>query len=332
MSSHALSSAPPVAAGRRARRASAPIGAVRRRARRAPAPRRPTFALLATLAASAALAGSGCSLAVGGFVEGCSTDADCKTKGERFAGSVCRDGACRPTETAAKGEDWSCLERPGGEGAEPPEQVRVAFRFVDLASAAPVTGVSLVACASADLLCSQPLAPAIRGDDNGRIEAQVPTASAVGTIGFGGYFRAEAPERDTLLLLFHPPLVEDVEELVAMGRAGQLFENAPVLGITLEPDRAGAVLLARDCRGEPSPGVTFELEGGDPAARIFYGVGPVPSPSAVQTDDLGLAIGLNLPAGVLTFRMAHPERGELARFLLRTSRDQVSTAIVRPGR
>jgi hypothetical protein len=295
----------------------------------APALARSPFAALAALAA---LAGSGCSLAVDGFVSGCDTNADCRAKGDAFADAVCRDGACRLAEgVVAQGSDWSCLDRPAPR-QDPPAQVRVGFRFVDLMSAQPIAGVSLVTCSNTDVACAQPLGPAQSSGDAGQIEARVSTATAVGTVGFNGYFQADAPERESALFSFHPPLLADTEENVALGRPDQLLQLAPALGLTPNPARTGVVLLARDCRNDRSPNVTFEFEGDDPEVKIFYGVNSIPSAGAAKTDRTGAAFALNVPPGVMSFRMIHPERGAVAQFIVQTRRDYLSLAAVRPDR
>ncbi|HEU4532845.1 MAG TPA: hypothetical protein VFS00_01960 [Polyangiaceae bacterium] len=308
-----------------------------------PPPRRPAraaFAFLASLASPAslgafaslgALAGSGCSLAVEGFVDGCERDADCREKGGAFVGSVCREGACRANEGPAEGGDLSCIGRPPGGAAEVPEQVQVEFTFVDLMSAQPIAGASFLACSNTDLTCERPLGPAALAGDDGKARAPVQTAVAVGAPGFGGYFQIGAPERESALFSFHPPLLANASERVVLGRPGQLAGIAPALGFTADPERTAALLLARDCRNAPIPDVTFELEGGDPEAKLFYGVGPIPSATAARTDRFGTAFAMNVIPGVLSFRMVHPARGVVARFVAQTRRDHLSIVAVRPG-
>lgn len=310
MTPHAPASAPP-AAGRQARFTSA--GA----------------SLVALVAASLV---ASCSLTVDGFIEGCQTDADCAGKGGEFASSTCREGACRAPDAPAKGNDWSCLDRAGVEPVEPPEYVRVNLRFVDLMSAQPIAGVSLLVCSNTDVTCEQPLAPAALSDGGGQIEAQVQTATAIGGPGFGGYFQAIAPEHESTLFFFHPPLLADTEEVVAVGPPRQISSIAPALGFTADPERTAAVLLARDCRNDPSPDVIFEFEASDPELRLFYGINSIPSATAAHTDRSGTAFAMNAPQGVLSFRMIHPSRGVLARFLVNSRRDFLSVAAIRPAR
>ena len=140
---HAFASGPPSTRSRRARPTPALLGTA--------------FASVVAIAVPGALAGSGCSLAVDGFVSGCQSNDDCRAKGESFAGSTCREGACRPaTNPSADGADWSCLTSPPGGGVQPPGEVRVRFRFVDLESVKPIEGASFLTCGSIDTTCARP--------------------------------------------------------------------------------------------------------------------------------------------------------------------------------
>jgi hypothetical protein len=312
--------------------ASGPPSIRRRRARPTPALLGTAFASVVAIAVPGALAGSGCSLAIDGVASGCQSNDDCRAKGESFAGSTCREGACRPARNpSADGADWSCLTSPPGRGVVPPGEVRVGFRFVDLESAKPIEGASFLICGPTDTTCARPLRPAVVADADGAAETRVSTATSVGLPGFGGYFQVQAPDHEMALYSFYPPLLEDVEQVVVLGRPGQIREAAPSLGFVFDPERAAVVLLAHDCRGRPAADVIFELEEPDPMARLFYGVNAIPTPGAAQTDRGGVAFVFNAPLGVASFRMSHVERGTLARFVVLTRRDYSSTAVVRPS-
>lgn len=258
----------------------------------------------------------------------CTIDDDCK----RFSASaVCVDSICRSgtanehlfdaagvdaagaEDGGASGPDWSCLGNVVWPSGSQP-QVQVAMPFFDLVNKVPVTaGILVRPCAKMDILCANPLGPAVAPDGSGTVSITVPT-------GFDGY--AEVVSTTTLddagtptfvpaLVFFNPPPIEDTRhDLTMMFSPIALAVLAASQGNTIDPTLGSLFSGAIDCKGKLSAGVSWEPDRTADATRRFYYVGGLPSEAAVATDSTGYGGLINLPTGTIILHAKLQETGQ----------------------
>ncbi|HEU4406838.1 MAG TPA: hypothetical protein VFS43_16340 [Polyangiaceae bacterium] len=282
------------------------------------------------------VAAPGCSLAIDFVIDRCETDEDCASKGAAYQGTVCYEGACRGgPPVVARPEAWACVDA-GPPAGEPPPEITVGLRFVDLSGGMPLAGVSVTPCGRLDVTCAMALGSAVLSDASGRAELRVPTAPAMpGEPGFSGYFLVSAEGRESVLLSFHPPLIADREETTPLSAAGQFAELAGFSGLTLDPGRGNAVLLSANCNGEPGAEVIFQIEDGDELSAIYYSVDGAPSRASDETDALGTAFAINLPPGYVALNASLDDGDNefgLARFSVLSRPGFLTVASVAPDR
>lgn len=70
-------------------------------------------------------------------------------------------------------------------------------------------------------------------------------------------------------------------------------------GFSVDPDRAGVVMIALDCMLVYSPGMSFALDSDAGETQLLYKTGPFYLPGTA-TDGSGTAIFANAPVGTLT--------------------------------
>ncbi len=150
-------------------------------------------------------------------------------------------------------------------------------------------------CSAWDIACSSPV-------ESRRLSmAELQRDSALTFAlpqGFEGYAELQAPGHVPLLYFLQPPFGEEAQLPVAtlMTRGG-VDRFAQALQVDLSPERGSALLVARDCVGQGSSGLRYEVSEADARAVRFYLAGGVPTTGAIQTDASGRGGFVNLPAG-----------------------------------
>jgi hypothetical protein len=249
--------------------------------------KRSSGALLGRPAALAlAIIAAGCSVWVDRGREQCSSDQDCQSRGEAFAGSTCQMSVCQPDPT------WSCL---GSVDWSPPAQSRLAtviIRVRDLVTEQPMLGVTARLCRKLDLTCSQPIGEDLVADQDGNLVMRVEA-------GFDGYAELRAKDKMPGLYFFYPPVDKDRDvPFVPLLSPPLLAQFAQLNSQQPTSDRGHVLLVAYDCPGHPAEGVHLSTPDGDGTA--FYVVDKFPKISATATDRSGRAGFINLKAGTVT--------------------------------
>jgi hypothetical protein len=258
----------------------------------------------------------------------CSVDSDCTSRGGAFAGSVCKSNVCVLPEAgveAGPGDagvaeaapvdagPWGCLDQPP-ELLDPNATVSISCVLFDALKPitgvpgesdfsaevyTPVPGVSLQVCDVLDPKCAKPVTPLLVSDDAGVVSFTLPGS-------FQGFFQFSGG--GILPSLVYPGhLLADASSetlpLAALGaNEGQLL--AAALGVPFQTNPEAGVgnvfFQVYDCNDRLAPGVSFTLAiDGGPDTVQWYSNNRLPSTTAMQTDSLGAAGALNVPAGAL---------------------------------
>ncbi|HMA96563.1 MAG TPA: hypothetical protein VKP30_27950 [Polyangiaceae bacterium] len=244
----------------------------------------------------------------------CSHDTDCKRFG---TSAVCVQGACHDSsatggggggdqtkETSVEGSTdpgWSCL----GKVLWPSKQassIKIAMSFFDFVEQTPVTtDFTVRACSKMDILCANPIGPAVAPDATGIASITVPSgfdgyAEIVGSIAAG----AETPKYVPSLVFFNPPPIEDTNNtMTAMFSPEALDVLAESNGNTIDPTLGSVFFGTIDCNGKLGAGVSVEPDRTVEATRRFYYIDGLPNFAAVATDAAGYGGLINLPSGTI---------------------------------
>ncbi|HMA92750.1 MAG TPA: hypothetical protein VKP30_08695 [Polyangiaceae bacterium] len=258
-----------------------------------------------TVTAASSLA---CSMVLKTNENQCATDDDCKARGALMANAVCREQVCVDREKADGGEKpdaggvgaWSCLGKVVWEAPAQP-QVVVTMNFVDLVAKLPVANLSVRPCAKMDVVCANPLGPAVTTDQNGLATLTLPAS-------FDGYAEvvsstvADAGSTSIVptLVFFNPPPNKDLHYgTVPTFTPPALAALAAGHGNTVDPSLGFLFSGAMDCSGKPAAGVSWDPDRILEATRRFYYVDGLPSEAAVSTDATGYGGFINMPTGTI---------------------------------
>lgn len=241
------------------------------------------------LALAAAVALSGCSALLDANRTQCSTDADCIQRGGAFIATACVDFFCQ----AKPDPKWGCLgnvsQPDGGAGPFP-----ASLRLRDAVTQAPLPGVRGQLCRKLDVSCSEPLSEMVSSGADGLITFQVEA-------GFDGYVALTDPNVAPSLYFFNPPVVSAREpKVLDLSSPAVMALFASQIGAELESGRGSVMLVAQDCLGDVTAGVTYATPNADAATLIFYLVGMLPTSQATATDGTGFGGLVNVPTGAVT--------------------------------
>jgi hypothetical protein len=200
------------------------------------------------------------------------------------------------------GPDWSCLGKVAWSSGNQP-QIAIAMSFFNFVNQVPVTTDFLVRpCSKMDILCANPLGPAIAPDGNGLATITVPSS-------FDGYAEivSATTGNDTgastyvpSLVFFNPPPIKDSNNsMTAMFLPEALAALAESNNNVIDPTLGNLFSGAIDCKGNLSEGVSFETDRTVAATRRFYYVDGLPNFGAVATDASGYGGFINLPNGTI---------------------------------
>jgi hypothetical protein len=198
------------------------------------------------------------------------------------------------------GGNWGCIGKVTDPAPTGPIQLTMNVQSLVSASAMPLAGVHVVACAAADALCTTPVASA---DTDGEGNALLAISPAVG--GFIGHLEIKAPG-DGGADSFEPVLYYLAYRLSAPASTLQanLFtysffdSELSLAGTTIDPDAGTAVVAAYDCSLDLAPNVAFQASGTN--AKFLYLAGTLFSASATETGSNGFAVLPNVTPGAIT--------------------------------
>jgi len=246
-----------------------------------------------------AIALSGCQLlAPSGEVQ-CSTDPDCVSRGDDFAGSVCVDNLC-----VAKGD--RCLDHVADvveivEDRTKPLHERL--RFVNIGGT-PVAGVQVLVCAIHDETCESPVGAPLVTDAQGYVYATL-------WKNFRGTIQVKSPPMGSDIMKLKIHFVGRIEtedkpdRVIPPEGAVHLLTRtllALQLGSRAKLDPMAGFILAEtaDCDLAPRGGVqvTVSPPADSSTSFLFYfGEGGIASASATETAKDGLFGIVNVPEG-----------------------------------
>lgn len=232
---------------------------------------------------------AGCTAVLDADRPQCSTDGDCANRGGAFAATVCVESFCQ----AKADPKWGCLGNvtaPDG-GAGP---FRAGLRLVDAITQQPLAGVQGQPCRKLDVACSAPLAEAKTSDADGVLTFLVER-------GFDGYVSLTDPRYAPTLYFINPPIFSDREpKLLTLSSPGVMALFAQQIGAQVLPDRGDIFLVAEDCQGNATEGVSYATTSADSSTLTFYVVGMLPTAKTQGTDATGFGGLVNVPTGVVT--------------------------------
>jgi hypothetical protein len=123
--------------------------------------------------------------------------------------------------------------------------------------------------------------------------------------GFDGFVKITGPEiMDSRVFVGRPIVTPPTTKEVQLLRPFDYSTLAAFAGLTIDPDRGSAILLAIHCGGENASGVRFESASADSESQEFYLINQAPTapPTATETDVDGFGGFFNLPAGAAIAR------------------------------
>jgi hypothetical protein len=233
------------------------------------------------------LANASCSVLIDKERVQCTTDTDCHTRGEAFAGTVCVESICQPDPI------WGCL----GSVTFPkpaPGSYTVTMHIRDLVTGGVIPGASGRLCERPDTTCSKPISSEIATNDVGDLVLPV-------RAGFDGYVELQAPGKMHGLYFIYPPADADREiPLVPLLETSLVETLAQLNDKHLVPDRGHVLLGAYDCARKPVEGVTLSVSDSDDQTAGFYVLNNLPKIGAPFTDASGRGGFINVKSGIVS--------------------------------
>lgn len=232
------------------------------------------------------VAGSGCSVGLGGLDEvQCKVDADCEARGGEFAGSVCVDDVCTAKEVDPK---WGCIGHV--EPLQSGKSDTLTSTLLDLITNEPAQGLTVKLCNKYDTPCNAPLGtPKMAAD--GSVTVTIPSDVEA-------YLDVTGADYIPLLaFLDHSVQAENpVVYVIPTGVAGALAQNA---GVVLDETKGILLLRTADCTGNATAGASVSIFPTDKETR-FYTIQNAVTADAVKTDTAGNAGFVNVTPGTVT--------------------------------
>jgi hypothetical protein len=198
---------------------------------------------------------------------------------------------------------WSCLsasaERPptpffsGAAG-----RVIASFQVLDLTTGQLYPNARIRACGLADVTCENPVTDWFQVDSSGWVDLPLYQ-------GYTGFLEVESPgEMVPYLLYMTEPLTGPITEYpLGAISAASLLPLLQLVGLTYVPGSGLIALRIFDCQGNTAAGasVSSELD-----AVSYYFVDGLPSVTAAETDEGGVAGFVNLPPRVVVIDVTAP--------------------------
>lgn len=248
---------------------------------------------------SCILAASCSALVDAGRVQ-CSTDADCRQRGEAFADTMCVESECREIDP------WSCAEHTPLV-AESNDTVGLGFEVQDAVSANTLEGVQAQLCSKLDIECESPL-DALSTDDTGQVSFDFKPL-------FDGYILLKKEGYDSALV-FIPPIVASTTLPMVPLATLEDAKRIALLGHEIKPGLGRVFTTIFGCDMQASEGVALVGENMGTEAVPFYSQNGLPSFSSSATDDTGAAGFLNVTPGSITLEATLEDQRRVARVAL----------------
>lgn len=202
------------------------------------------------------------------------------------------------------GDRWACLGRvapvtPGG------AMVTITLNAVGFSTGMPVPGLTVKACARADLRCAAPLSTGSTG-----ATGSATLAGPVGPQGFDGYLEITggtgANEVVPTRMFPNPPLAAGARSVTSRLIEREAFTLlGSVLMARLDEGTGMITAAASDCDRGPAEGATITASPAPVGARQFYtGNNGLPNLAGTQTGMAGSGGMVNVPPGEYTLTAA----------------------------
>jgi hypothetical protein len=197
---------------------------------------------------------------------------------------------------------WACLGRLESRKATAPA-LTLTFVALDVQTNAPIAGVKVKGCSSADLSCTPPPFGSAVTDAAGRASITVGLSSTIGIDAYPGFLETEREGYPPHLLYFVPALTADRDVPLTMAQTALQRQLEQLAGVALAPDRGAVIVQTFDCAGKLAVGATVRAEGADDKSSTFYFTSTSTGGAATfdfqakSTSEVGLGGVFNVPAG-----------------------------------
>lgn len=192
---------------------------------------------------------------------------------------------------------WGCLGQIAEPTPDPRQSVDLTLQLWFATSASdPVTSGIVDVCAIDDITCEgtdPDLPTGLSLDGEGRVTVTVAE-------GFDGYLRVGDPEIIDSRFYVGKPIVESGELQFSLFRPNEFETLTEAAGISLNPARGVAMIMALDCQSNPATGVRYEFSDLGPEGTPFYFNDALPDPTRTVTNEDGGGGACNLPPGAMS--------------------------------
>lgn len=264
-----------------------------------------------------------CQLIVTTDVVQCRSEQECLNRGPAFAGSVCVNSVCVTKPQPEAGADvvdaapvdpkWGCVGNVVWPPPSATENVTYRQRLTRINGTTVLPGVSAKVCEQLDLNCTAPLQQVV-SDEKGDVVVTVPK-------GFRGNLQFLTPPSSFPLMYpaiapMMPPPYTDADlakENLSNRDTRQLASSDEVnvilgaIKATQDPELGNILILATDCSGEGSAGITLQPSVRGPSTIAYYmDANATPSITQQETSVTGLAGFVNMPPGSVNIDLFVP--------------------------
>ena len=227
-------------------------------------------------------------------------------RGGEFASSACVDTFCKP-----RGD--RCIGRVPQVVEDPQTKLLARFRFAEFGNG--VGGIEVLTCASGDELCTAPLGPpgvtdaagyinlTLSKDFRGTLQVKNPPAGS-------DYLKLKAYLLRPFEVSDPPDLVVPLEQSLPLLKRATLAALVTSL-VPLVPNTGFLFGSTVDCDGLPRAGVHVVPSSAPikSALQVYFVDGLTASPTATETEGLGVFGIANAPVGPLTLDVFIPSLG-----------------------
>jgi hypothetical protein len=262
----------------------------------------------------------------------CTTNSDCRSRGDAFENSECVDGVCEAGPECRQDEDcagepcvkgrcvdrWACLD----DQPSPAREAIVRMVPVSTIFGDPLPRVPVLVCNIVDTECTAPVA-SLMTDDSGILTLELEPD-------FTGYLETKLdmffPQMD-----FLPTLIADETSIVpiTLSPAPVIAGLAQAVGAAPDPERGHIVMSSWSCLGE-APNVVLEAPRADAQTIPYYVLNGVPSADLEATTEDGSGGYLNFQPGNATVNINTKNGDRLMTLSVVVRRSTISIIHVQP--
>jgi hypothetical protein len=197
------------------------------------------------------------------------------------------------------GQRFDCLRRYR-DPHDSPDEVTLSATIVDFLTNTPQGGLTVQVCPDAVVGCDEPVLETST-DAQGLVLLTVRPTQRPGP-GVAAYVRALGPRIPPTRFYPEWPLGADREITLFTHSMATVAATYARMKVERIPGRAGVIAVLRDCQGEKAPFMRMKVLEGDEHTVVVYQRGVDLSPTFTETDNSGLAIIANVPAGAVTLQ------------------------------